>query len=97
MRFCMMSYYPLAPSADQHPGGLGSFTMHVARKLPVVLTSLISLPGRMSRNAASSAVLAACSTSAMRPVTGSGELCSSRECAAMAMKPSMWTPRSLQA
>ena len=56
-------------------------------------TSLISLPGLISLRLASNAVAAACSTSAALPVTAPSD--TSTECAATAMNPSMWAPRSL--
>ena len=54
------------------------------------LTSEIFFPGRMSLTAASRAVLAAAMTSAALPVTAaSSSACTTKECAAVATKPSM--------
>lgn len=61
------------------------------------LTSAIFFPGLMSRMAASKAVLAAAMTSAALPVTAaSSSVCTTNVCAAVATKPSMCDPRSLQ-
>jgi len=60
--------------------------------------SAMFFPGRTRRSAASSAVCAAARTSAARPSTGAAASAwTSSECAAVAMKPSMWQPRSLPA
>ena len=69
--------------------------MHILRHQH--LTSATFFPGLMSRMAASKAVLAAAMTSAALPVTAaSSSDCTTNVCAAVATKPSMCDPRSLQ-
>jgi hypothetical protein len=95
----------LTPVLIAIPVSSRQFTLHTERcggerrgKEGLARASAMFFPGRTRRSAASSAVCAAARTSAARPSTGAAASAwTSSECAAVAMKPSMWQPRSLPA
>eukprot|EP00955_Chlamydomonas_euryale_P038699 351161-Chlamydomonas_euryale.AAC.5 len=88
MTNCFISWH-MTPSTTLQPYASAIFANTGA-------TSPTFLPGRIKRSAASKHMRVAAIRSAFLPVTGPSAAWTTAVCACVAMKPSIWTPRSLR-